>query len=155
MICQPLSNFNSSLVLQEKVPLMKLNRYQYPFINTTYSSQTFNLQSTEPSLPKPYQVTFATQNPTESTHFLQTSSTKHTMVPPQYRCTFSDCKEGAPHVTGHCTDCKGNHCTKHRMLEDHNCPALDKLKTEQYEKNREKLEGEATHVGKGCCMLIK
>lgn len=71
------------------------------------------------------------------------------MPPKKIRCTAKDCKEPAQRIVGDCGFCGGHYCGKHRLLESHSCTGLENCKEEERARNREKLEGERTHVVRG------
>lgn len=59
------------------------------------------------------------------------------------------CKELAQRFVGHCTFCSGDFCSKHRMLEAHNCTGLEDCKKESHARNADKLNSERTLIVKG------
>lgn len=63
-------------------------------------------------------------------------------------CAFEDCKEVAKKVIGDCEFCEGVFCSKHRLLESHNCVGLKSCKEEMRQRNAEKLEEERTKTRK-------
>jgi predicted nucleic acid binding AN1-type Zn finger protein len=69
--------------------------------------------------------------------------------PKKIRCNFKDCKDAAQRIVGDCSFCEGHFCSKHRMLESHNCPGLEDCKKEEQDRNKEKLESERTVAIKG------
>ncbi|KAJ5682521.1 gamma-tubulin [Penicillium macrosclerotiorum] len=60
------------------------------------------------------------------------------------RCDFKECKEAAQRIFGDCSFCEGHFCSKHRMLEAHICTGLEACKTEEHNRNAEKLNSERT-----------
>lgn len=70
-------------------------------------------------------------------------------APKKIRCQFKECKDAAQRIVGDCSFCGGHYCGKHRMLESHACTKLEDCKTEEKERNRERLERERTVAIKG------
>ena len=70
-------------------------------------------------------------------------------APKKTRCGAKDCKDVAQRIVGDCGFCSGHFCSRHRMLESHNCPGLEDCKQEEKERNKEKLERERTVAIKG------
>jgi hypothetical protein len=63
--------------------------------------------------------------------------------------TPNKCKEKIPPIIGDCGFCGGHFCSKHRLLESHNCPNLEDCKKESHERNAERLNSERTVAIKG------
>jgi len=63
--------------------------------------------------------------------------------------TPDKCKEKIPPIIGDCGFCGGHFCSKHRLLESHNCPNLEDCKKESHERNAERLNSERTVAIKG------
>ncbi|KAF2427743.1 putative polyubiquitin [Tothia fuscella] len=63
--------------------------------------------------------------------------------------TADKCKEKIPPIIGDCGFCGGHFCSKHRLLESHNCPNLEDCKKESHERNAERLNSERTVAIKG------
>jgi len=59
------------------------------------------------------------------------------------------CKEKIQPIIGDCGFCFGHFCSKHRLLESHNCPNLEDCKKESHERNADKLNSERTVAIKG------
>lgn len=59
------------------------------------------------------------------------------------------CKEKINPIIGECGFCVGKYCSKHRMLESHNCTGLEDCKKESHARNAEKLNSERTMAIKG------
>ena len=59
------------------------------------------------------------------------------------------CGALAQRIVGDCGFCGGHFCSKHRLLESHNCPNLEDCKKESHDRNRERLESERTVVVRG------
>lgn len=70
-------------------------------------------------------------------------------APKKIKCQFKECKDAAQRIVGDCSFCGGHYCGKHRMLESHACSKLEDCKTEEKERNRERLERERTVAIKG------
>lgn len=60
------------------------------------------------------------------------------------RCCFNNCHSPALRMTGECQFCKGKFCSKHRLLEMHNCKGLKTCKDKSFERNALKLRNEQT-----------
>jgi predicted nucleic acid binding AN1-type Zn finger protein len=71
------------------------------------------------------------------------------MVAKRARCTFKDCPSAAQRIVGDCGFCKGQFCSKHRLLEDHKCDGLEDCKKQSHERNAAQLQSERTQVIKG------
>jgi len=65
------------------------------------------------------------------------------------KSTPDKCKEKIPPIIGDCGFCGGHFCSKHRLLESHNCPNLEDCKKESHERNKERLNSERTVAIKG------
>jgi len=63
--------------------------------------------------------------------------------------TDGQCKKAQEKIVGDCGFCGGHFCTKHRLLESHNCEGLEDCKKESHERNAEKLNTERTVAIKG------
>lgn len=63
-------------------------------------------------------------------------------------CTFPNCTAAQVRIVGECTFCDGKFCTKHRLLEDHQCPGLMNAKKAEWDRLKGKLEGEKTVASK-------
>ncbi|KIW02882.1 uncharacterized protein PV09_05932 [Verruconis gallopava] len=63
---------------------------------------------------------------------------------PQHKC-----KEKIQPIIGECGFCSGKFCSKHRLLESHNCTGLEDCKKESHERNANKLNSERTMAIKG------
>jgi len=63
--------------------------------------------------------------------------------------TPDKCKGRVQRIVGDCGFCGGHFCSKHRLLESHNCPNLEDCKKESHERNANKLNEERTVAIKG------
>jgi hypothetical protein len=63
--------------------------------------------------------------------------------------TPDKCREKIQPIVGDCGFCSGKFCSKHRLLESHNCPGLEDCKKESHERNADKLNSERTVAIKG------
>jgi len=63
--------------------------------------------------------------------------------------TPDKCKGKLTPIIGDCGFCGGHFCSKHRMLESHNCPNLEDCKKESHQANADKLNSERTVAIKG------
>lgn len=63
--------------------------------------------------------------------------------------TAEQCKSAIQRIVGDCGFCGGHFCSKHRLLESHNCEGLEDCKKESHERNAEKLNTERTVAIKG------
>lgn len=63
--------------------------------------------------------------------------------------TPDKCKEQVQRIVGDCGFCGGHFCSKHRLLESHNCPNLEDCKKESHERNANKLNEERTVAIRG------
>ncbi|RDI78569.1 Ribonuclease [Venturia inaequalis] len=59
------------------------------------------------------------------------------------------CKGKLQPIVGDCGFCNGHFCSKHRLLESHNCTGLEDCKKESHERNADKLNSERTVAIKG------
>ncbi|QDS77979.1 hypothetical protein FKW77_002003 [Venturia effusa] len=59
------------------------------------------------------------------------------------------CKGKLQPIVGDCGFCNGHFCSKHRLLESHNCTGLEDCKKESHERNANKLNSERTVAIKG------
>ncbi|BGP54272.1 hypothetical protein JCM8202_000706 [Rhodotorula sphaerocarpa] len=68
---------------------------------------------------------------------------------PKKRCGFmlnptDRCSQAAVRIVGDCQLCSSSFCSRHRLAEDHSCPKLSSCREQAYERNKARLEGEAT-----------
>lgn len=77
------------------------------------------------------------------------------MAPKLPKCDYKKddpthkCKEKIQPIVGECGFCAGKYCSKHRLLESHNCTGLEDCKKESHERNAAQLERERTVAIKG------
>ncbi|ODV88251.1 hypothetical protein CANARDRAFT_26405 [[Candida] arabinofermentans NRRL YB-2248] len=64
------------------------------------------------------------------------------------KCTFKSCNSTPLRMVGDCSFCNGKFCSKHRLLESHNCDGLQNCKDKSYERNALKLQSEQTVASK-------
>lgn len=64
------------------------------------------------------------------------------------KCNFSNCTSTPLRIVGDCQFCQGKFCSKHRLLESHNCKGLKICKDKCYERNALKLQSEQTVASK-------
>jgi hypothetical protein len=92
---------------------------------------------------------------------IQAESTLHLALPLRGgmaklpKCDFKrddpahKCKEKIQPIVGECGFCSGKYCSKHRLLESHNCTGLEDCKKESHARNADKLNNERTVAIKG------
>lgn len=64
------------------------------------------------------------------------------------KCSASRCTSQPLRMVGDCQYCSGKFCSKHRLLENHNCIGLQRCKEQYHERNALKLESEQTAASK-------
>lgn len=64
------------------------------------------------------------------------------------KCSFLNCTSTPLRMVGDCQHCQGKYCSKHRLLESHNCKGLKIYKDKCYERNALKLQSEQTVASK-------
>jgi hypothetical protein len=64
------------------------------------------------------------------------------------KCSFLNCTSAPLRMVGDCQFCQGKFCSKHRLLESHNCSGLKTCKDKSYERNALKLQSEQTVASK-------
>lgn len=64
------------------------------------------------------------------------------------KCSFLNCTSTPLRMVGDCQHCQGKFCSKHRLLESHNCKGLKIYKDKCYERNALKLQSEQTVASK-------
>ncbi|KAG0684165.1 hypothetical protein C6P40_001232 [Pichia californica] len=64
------------------------------------------------------------------------------------KCHFNNCTSTPLRIVGDCQFCQGKFCSKHRLLENHNCKGLKICKDKCYERNALKLQSEQTVASK-------
>lgn len=64
------------------------------------------------------------------------------------KCSFGTCTYSPLRMVGDCQFCQGKFCSKHRLLESHNCKGLKTCKDKCYERNALKLQSEQTVASK-------
>ncbi|BGP23272.1 AN1-type zinc finger protein [Rhodotorula toruloides] len=72
---------------------------------------------------------------------------------PKKRCGFmlsatDRCSQAAVRIVGDCQLCSASFCSRHRLAEDHSCPKLSTCREEAFERNKARLEADATHTEK-------
>lgn len=68
---------------------------------------------------------------------------------PKKRCKFmlnptDQCSQAAVRIVGDCQLCSLSFCARHRLAEDHSCAKLSTCREQAFERNKARLEGEAT-----------
>uniref|UniRef100_A0A060T5V4 ARAD1B14718p n=1 Tax=Blastobotrys adeninivorans TaxID=409370 RepID=A0A060T5V4_BLAAD len=78
------------------------------------------------------------------------SSTVVTSHPPKKRkrCSFKNCISAPLRGVGDCGFCQGHFCSKHRLLEQHDCIGLHNCKQQLHERNAVKLQEQQTVANK-------
>jgi hypothetical protein len=76
------------------------------------------------------------------------SRTKSRTKSKSKKCTFQNCTSAPLRMVGDCQFCQGKFCSKHRLLESHNCSGLKICKDKSYERNALKLQSEQTVASK-------
>ncbi|ANB15820.1 Tmc1p [Sugiyamaella lignohabitans] len=64
------------------------------------------------------------------------------------RCTFKSCISAPLRGVGDCVFCEGHFCSKHRLLEQHDCVGLQNCKQQLHERNAVKLHQQQTVANK-------
>ena len=64
------------------------------------------------------------------------------------KCFFDHCTSNQLRMVGDCQFCQGKFCSKHRLLENHNCSGLKICKDKSYERNALKLQSEQVVTSK-------
>lgn len=64
------------------------------------------------------------------------------------RCNFDKCNSNAVNLVGDCNFCGGHYCSKHRLLESHQCQGLKSCRDQMHQRNTEKLRQEQPVVPK-------
>ncbi|CCH58727.1 hypothetical protein TBLA_0A09420 [Henningerozyma blattae CBS 6284] len=83
-------------------------------------------------------------NSTDTTNkkIKQTSRLRHNHH--TLHCAYNGCNNVAKKLIGECQLCNGIYCSKHRILETHDCSGLRDCKMELRERNMKKLINERT-----------
>lgn len=76
------------------------------------------------------------------------SSSKSRSKSKSKKCSFHNCNSTPLRIVGDCQFCQGKFCSKHRLLESHNCKGLKICKDKCYERNALKLQSEQTVASK-------
>ncbi|CCF57606.1 hypothetical protein KAFR_0C06140 [Kazachstania africana CBS 2517] len=63
-------------------------------------------------------------------------------------CFFKDCDNLSLKLIGDCKFCNGSFCSKHRIMENHDCNRLNDCKEIMHKKNADKLNKEQTLIPK-------
>lgn len=63
-------------------------------------------------------------------------------------CHMVDCKDHIAKFIGDCEFCKGQFCSKHRLMESHECQGLADCKDLMHKRNADKLNKEQTVIPK-------
>ncbi|EDO15654.1 hypothetical protein Kpol_473p13 [Vanderwaltozyma polyspora DSM 70294] len=64
------------------------------------------------------------------------------------QCYYGNCTSSHLKLIGFCDYCSGNYCSKHRLLENHQCKGLSTCKEQLRKRNADKLESEQTIIPK-------
>lgn len=64
------------------------------------------------------------------------------------RCSFKSCISAPLRGVGDCTLCQGNFCSRHRLLEQHNCEGIQSCKQQMHERNAIRLQQQQTVANK-------
>ncbi|CDK25096.1 unnamed protein product [Kuraishia capsulata CBS 1993] len=64
------------------------------------------------------------------------------------KCSSRGCTSAPLRIVGDCSLCQGKFCSKHRLLENHNCSGLQSCKDQMHERNALKLQSEQTVASK-------
>ncbi|BAO39547.1 AN1-type zinc finger protein YOR052C [Kluyveromyces marxianus] len=64
------------------------------------------------------------------------------------RCCFEKCNSAAVKFIGDCNFCEGHFCSKHRLLENHQCQGLKSCKDQMHQRNADKLHKEQPIIPK-------
>jgi hypothetical protein len=64
------------------------------------------------------------------------------------RCSHKSCISAPLRGVGDCGFCQGHFCSKHRLLEQHDCIGLQNCKQQLHERNAEKLHQQQTVANK-------
>ncbi|CAG98518.1 Tmc1p [Kluyveromyces lactis] len=64
------------------------------------------------------------------------------------KCCFEKCSSSAVKFIGDCNFCDGHFCSKHRLLENHQCQGLKSCKDQMHQRNADKLHKEQPIVPK-------
>ena len=68
--------------------------------------------------------------------------------PKRPTCAIKGCKGRLLTIAGDCDECKKSFCSKHRLLESHDCPGLEKVRKNARIEHSEKMNREATQMVK-------
>lgn len=64
------------------------------------------------------------------------------------KCNFEKCGSSSVKFIGDCNFCDGHFCSKHRLLENHECQGLKSCKDQMHQRNADKLREEQPIVPK-------
>jgi predicted nucleic acid binding AN1-type Zn finger protein len=78
----------------------------------------------------------------------QTTSSKQSIRKDECAYPGETCKERVVKIIGDCKYCKKKFCSKHRMVESHNCENLESCRQQHFQKNSQKLSSEKTTARK-------
>ncbi|CCH63091.1 hypothetical protein TBLA_0J00930 [Henningerozyma blattae CBS 6284] len=60
------------------------------------------------------------------------------------QCYYGDCSSTISKFIGNCKFCNKNYCSKHRLMEIHDCRGLKSCRDQMHKRNAEKLASEQT-----------
>lgn len=86
--------------------------------------------------------------PDNATVYLMSCSTTRRRSNTKRKCSAARCNSQPLRMVGDCQYCSGKFCSKHRLLENHNCIGLQRCKEQYHERNALKLESEQTAASK-------
>ena len=86
--------------------------------------------------------------PTNKSKSTKSTKSKSKSKSKSKKCFFDHCTSNQLRMVGDCQFCQGKFCSKHRLLENHNCSGLKICKDKSYERNALKLQSEQVVTSK-------
>lgn len=125
---------------QEKIMIKgDLDKDEQPFI-----SNLITKNRSDTSLSSTGSILSSTSNSTNKVAKAKKASKKKK----KNLCFHGKCTNLASNFIGDCKFCNGHFCSKHRLMENHDCKGLNNCKKQMHDRNAEKLNKEQTHLPK-------
>ncbi|KAF5101871.1 hypothetical protein DV451_002056 [Geotrichum candidum] len=123
-----------------------LDSYNIPNDSTLHysSGNSSSTSPAAPSVPSSPSKGVASLSPTNTSPISKPSPARKS----RKRCSAKNCISAPLRNIGDCSYCEGHFCSKHRLLEQHQCIGLKNCKQQLHDKNAVKLQEQQTVANK-------